>query len=54
MTAKKPKPKELRLSLKDVKMVKADGVLIGDARYKGRKYRTVLIPLDRLQEAKED
>lgn len=54
MITKKPKPKELRLSLRDVKMVRADGILIGHVKHGGKRYRTIMVPLDGLKEVKED
>lgn len=54
VASKKPKLKELRLVLRDVKMVKADGILIGHVKRGGRKYRTIMVPLDGLKEAKEN
>ena len=45
------KTKKSRLTVQNVKLKKAEGILTGDAKWKGKKYYAVLIPLDGLKEA---
>ena len=52
MATKKPKkPKKRRMTVDDVQMVKADGVLRGTVKRGGKKYLTIMIPLDGVKEA---
>lgn len=41
------------MTVDDVQMLKADGVLRGTVKRRGKKYLTIMIPLDGVKEAKE-